>query len=107
MKTLSKSLSELAPQQQADLQKVANKQRKTADVLEKFRAKLAKNQEELTKSNSRAAETLQEAKDQLDQHAITGRMRETAEQLGKNNVGRAFEGDVPLRSSVHVMPLAS
>lgn len=88
-KTLTKSLSELTRQQQADLARLAERQQGHAARLEELRKRLGETAETMQQTNPSMAEALGEAKRQLAEQMTAGRMREAAEQLAENNIGQA------------------
>ncbi len=87
--TLTKPADALAPQEQADLAKIADRQKKQADQLEQLEAKMRGTVENLAGENPSAAAALKEAAEQLQQEGIAGEMRDAAGQIGENRMGQA------------------
>jgi hypothetical protein len=87
--TLTKPADSLSPQEQADLAKIADRQKKQADQLEQFEAKMQGMMEKLAGENPTAAATLQEAVEQSRREGIAGEMRDAAGQIGENRMGQA------------------
>jgi hypothetical protein len=87
--TLTKPAESLSPQEQADLAKIAERQKKQADQLEQLETKMQATTEKLTTENPTAAATLQEAVEQSRQEGIAGQMRDAAGQIGENRMGQA------------------
>lgn len=90
-KTVSKSLQELSPQEQADLAKQAERQKHEAEQVEQLQRKLSDFVERLGKQDPDAADRLLEAADQLKQKNTAGKMRDAMRQLGENNIGSATQ----------------
>jgi hypothetical protein len=90
-KTVSKSLQELSPQEQADLAKQAERQKHEAEQLDQLQRKLSDFVERLGKQNPDAAGRLQEAAEQLEQKNTAGKMRDAVRQLGENKIGTATQ----------------
>jgi hypothetical protein len=87
--TLTRPADALAPQEQADLAKIAERQKRQADQLEQLEAKMRGTIENLAAENPSAAAALQEAVEQSQQEGIAGEMRDAAGQLGENRMGQA------------------
>lgn len=87
--TLTKALSELSPQQQSELAKLKDRQQREAERVEQFRQRLAKTADRLAQVEPAAGDSVSAAIEEFDRKAIAGRMRETAEDIQRNNVGQA------------------
>ncbi|MGE5192400.1 MAG: hypothetical protein ACM3U2_07835 [Deltaproteobacteria bacterium] len=87
--TLTRPADSLSPQEQADLAKIAERQKKQADQLEQLEAKMQGTMEKLASENPTAAATLQEAVEQSRHEGIAGEMRDAAGQIGENRMGLA------------------
>ncbi|HEY3967186.1 MAG TPA: hypothetical protein VGM05_21685 [Planctomycetaceae bacterium] len=88
-KTLTKPADELTPQDRADLGKIAERQKKQAEQLEQLETKMRSNHEALSSEAPSAAAVLQDAAEQSQREAISGQMREAADQIGENRMGQA------------------
>jgi hypothetical protein len=89
--TLTRSAQSLSPQERADLAKLADRQRRNAEQLQQLEQQMRQMAEELAEANPDAAESLREAAEQIRQEAISGRMRETSNQIGDNRMGEASQ----------------
>jgi hypothetical protein len=87
--TLTRPADSLAPQEQADLAKIAERQKKQADQLEQLEAKMQGTMEKLAGENPTAAATLHDAVEQSRREGIAGEMRDAAGQIGENRMGQA------------------
>ena len=88
--TLTRSPAELTPQQRADLARLAERQRKQADRLMRFRRHLQAMAERFGTTDPDRAAPLTEAVEQTKHRATAGRMNEAAGELRQNRIGRAF-----------------
>ena len=88
-RTLSKPLSRLGAQDQADLAKLRDRQMQQADRLDRFRKRLKETAEEISEIDPESADALLSTVDELERAGLSGRMREVGEQLGRNQVGQA------------------
>jgi len=100
-KTLTKAADALSPQEQADLAKIAERQKKQADQLEQLEAKMRGTVENLAGENPSAAATLQEAVEQSQQEGIAGEMRDAAGQIGENRMGQAARSQQEILKKLH------
>ena len=100
-KTLTKAADALSGQEQADLAKIAERQKKQADQLEQLEAKMRGTVENLAGENPSAAATLQEAVEQSQQEAIAGEMRDAAGQIGENQMGQAARSQQEILKKLH------
>jgi hypothetical protein len=87
--TLTRPADALSPQEQADLTKIAERQKKQADQLEQLEAKMQGTMEKLVGENPAAAATLQEGVEQSRREGIAGEMRDAAGQIAENRMGQA------------------
>ncbi len=90
-RTFGKSQRELSPQEQADLARLADRQRKQAGRISSLSKNFEDIAKELEKTSPQAAEILTDADDHLRQQAVAGNLRETANQLGRNQIGEATQ----------------
>src|SRR5207302_10808016 len=88
-KTLTKPAEQLAPQEQADLAKIAERQKRQADQLEQLESRMRGTVEKLAGENPSASAALQDAAQQSQEDAIAGEMRDAAGQIGENRMGEA------------------
>lgn len=100
-KTLTKSADALTPQEQADLAKIAERQKKQADQLEQLESRMRGTAENLAGENPSAAATLQEAVEQSQQEGIAGEMRDAAGQIGENRMGQAARSQQEILQKLH------
>lgn len=87
--TLTKPREQLSQQEQADLARLAERQKKQAERFEQVEEKLREMIARQEKDNPDAAATLRDALEQSRQEAIAGRMREASAQVGENRIGEA------------------
>ena len=87
--TLTRPVESLAPQQRADLAKIAEKQKKHADQLEQLESRMRETVQSLESQNTDAAGALWEALEQSHDEAISGAMRDAAGEIGENHMGQA------------------
>ena len=90
-KTVTKSLQELKPQEQADLAKQAGRQTQAAQQVDQLQRKLGDIVQKLAEQDPDAAGRLQEVLDQLKQDNLAGQMRDAARQVGENQIGQASQ----------------
>lgn len=100
-KTLTRPADELAPQDRVDLAKLAARQKKQAEQLEQFEARLRTNHEGLSSQDSSAAAALRDAAEQSQRGAIAGQMREAADQIGANRMGQAARSQQDILKKLH------
>lgn len=89
--TMSKTSAELSPQEKAELNKLAARQRRVAEQLDQFRKQLSKTAESVKKNDADAAEKLNEVEQQLGQQEAASQLQEAAEQIAENQMGAAAE----------------
>ena len=87
--TLARPRSELAPQQQADLARLGERQRKHAERFEQLQSRMQQMIEQLSKSDADAAASLQQTLDEARKSSVAGQMRETASEINANRMGEA------------------
>lgn len=85
-RTATRRFEALGPQEQADLARLANRQRSNERDLTEFRATLAEQHGALATDAPRRS-LYQDALDQLDRAALLGRMQELAGLLESNRIG--------------------
>ncbi len=87
--TFGKRPNDLTPQQQADLARLADRQRKQSQRV----GDLGKNFEDITRelqnTSPQAAEILTDAGEHLREQAVAGNLQEAANQIAKNQIGEA------------------
>jgi hypothetical protein len=87
-----RGLEQLTPQQEANLAKVSDRQRRQADRLDEFRKTLkTQSDNEQTAPNTGNA-ALQDAQQHIEENATGSKMRQAADALKRNQVGIAAEG---------------
>lgn len=86
-RTLSKRFDDLADQEQADLMRISERQRRHADRVDQLLTTLEGLAGELGESNPSTAQTLADAANHVRSRAVAARMREAAAQLERNLVG--------------------
>lgn len=89
--TLAKQRSELTPQQQADLARLAERQQRNSENLDKLQNKMQSMVEQLQSADPAAAEALREALEHAQQSAPSGQMRDAARQISANKTGEAAQ----------------
>ena len=87
--TLSRALSELAPQQRADLNKLADRQRKLADDIAATQSDFEELAEQLGSSDPDRSATAQAVAEQLQQSQLSMRLRQAGDDLAANRLGAA------------------
>ncbi|HVW03335.1 MAG TPA: DUF4175 family protein, partial [Planctomycetaceae bacterium] len=88
-RTVGKPLRDLAPQDQADLARLAERQHKQAEQTEQLGDKLQKLINREQENNPAGAQALQEALDAIKQQGVAEQMEQAAQQIGSNKVGEA------------------
>ena len=99
--TMSKSSAELSPQEKAELNKLASRQRRVADQLEQFRKQLNKTADSLQKNDPDTAEKLNEVEQELDQQSTASQLQEAAERIAENQMGAAAEVQKNAMDALH------
>lgn len=89
LRTLSKTLEQLSPQERADLQKLGQRQTELARRLEKTLSQMLQTAGELSPSDPLAAQTLTDAASQARDEALSGKMHQAAQQLSENQLAQA------------------
>lgn len=87
--TLTRSRERLSPQEQADLARLADRQKKQADQFDQLQARLKEKVDSSSETDSGAAAALSDALDQARDQAVSEQMREAAGQIGENRMGEA------------------
>ncbi len=87
--TVTKSLQELKPQEQADLARQGERQQNEANQLDQLQRRLGEVVKKLQEDDPAAAGRMQDILDQLQQNNTAGKMRDAARQVGENNIGQA------------------
>ncbi len=90
--TLGRETKELEPQQQADLKKLAQEQTDLSRRLEKVQQQMSAMTKAGGQSDPIAAATVSDGLHHAQRQAIAGRMRRAGEQLERNQLGQAAEG---------------
>lgn len=91
-KTLGKDRKDLDPQQLADLNKLAERQRELARRFDKTQQQMAEMSRSLEETDPLAAATLGDAAKQAGERGVSGQMRESGRQMNENQVGQARDG---------------
>lgn len=89
--TLSKSGSDLTPQQKADLAKMATRQMKIAEQVDQFRKQLQQAADSLKERDQDAADRFNDAKEELNSDGTAGKLREAAQDIAENQMGTASQ----------------
>lgn len=87
--TLTRPRDQLEPQQQADLAKLVERQKKQSQQLDQIQSRMQERIEDLSGSNSDAAADLKEAAGQARDQGISEQMREAAGAISENRMGEA------------------
>jgi len=85
--TLGKSKDELSPQLQADLARIADRQRRSSERLGQFRARLSETADRLAESDPALADAAAETASRIEEDSLESRMREAAADLDGRNLG--------------------
>jgi hypothetical protein len=88
-KTLTRSQAELTDQERADLAKLSSRQQQVADDVDAFRERLKETIEEAATSQPDVAEAFQKALEMIEESALSGEMRQAANDLNRNRIGDA------------------
>jgi hypothetical protein len=88
-RTLSRPLSELSAQDQTDLARLADRERRLAGEFEEWQRKLEETQKRQTQANPSAAGTLNETLEKSKQEPLAARMRDAAGQTQNNRTGES------------------
>jgi len=88
-RTLTKSAMELTAQEKSDLKRAGEKQQQIAKRLDQLQSKVREAIESSSETVESERDILENVADQLNEQSTSSRMRETAEQLQKNDVGAA------------------
>jgi hypothetical protein len=90
-KTLGRDLKDLDPQQQADLKKLSAAQVELSRRLEKVQQQMGQMSASLKQTDPLSAGTIADGLHQARQQAISGQMRQSSEQIEKNQLGQAAQ----------------
>lgn len=90
-KTVTKSLQELQPQEQADLARQGERQQHEAEQLEQLQRRVGEIVKKLESDDPTAAGRMQDILEQLQQNNTAGKMRDASKQVGENNIGQATQ----------------
>lgn len=88
-RTLGKPIEQLTAQDQADLARLADRQDRQADRTSQFRAKIGELAKDLNEANPEAAAAMRDLQEELRRKATTEKMRQIADEIESNSVGRA------------------
>ncbi|CAN5849919.1 hypothetical protein BH23PLA1_BH23PLA1_06310 [soil metagenome] len=97
---MGKAADELTPQQQADLENMAERQREVAQELQDLEARMSEMANRIEDSDPLAAAALRESVDQMRQQGTTARMGQAADQLQENQLGEAQQGQEQARDDL-------
>jgi len=89
-KTLGRDVKSLTPQEVADLKKQAEKQAELAREFNKLMAGMQKAQKELQQNDPLAAQSLDDATKEAQQHGVAERMTSAATKIDRNQVADAL-----------------
>lgn len=89
--TVTKSVQDLKPQQQADLARQGERQQHEATQLEQLQRRIGDIVKKLQEDDPAAAGRMQDIMEQLQQNNTAGKMREAARQVGENKIGQAAQ----------------
>lgn len=89
--TLTKSSANLTPQQQADLARLAERQRKQSQRVQKFQQQLSETAENLKMSDSSSSELLNDAGKQLENRKTARSLQDAAERLERNDIAESLQ----------------
>ncbi|HEY2251927.1 MAG TPA: hypothetical protein VGH74_12735, partial [Planctomycetaceae bacterium] len=84
-----------------DLGKIAERQKKQADLLEQLEAKMRSTIDNISDDDPSAAAALKDAAEQSQQAAIAGQMRDAAGQIGGNRMGQAARSQQEILQKLH------
>lgn len=87
--TLTRDPEDLTSQQQANLERLAQRQFEMARQFERVQQQMQQSADELQQSDPLAADTIADALHEAQQQALGGQMRETGRSLQQNQVGQA------------------
>jgi hypothetical protein len=99
-KTVGKDSRTLAPQERADLAKLASRQQDLARQFEKTRQQMADMARQLAETDPLAAATLTDAVEEALERGTSGRMRNTAGQLEENQVNQAQKSQAQSKQDI-------
>jgi hypothetical protein len=102
-KTLTKNVKELDPQQQADLEKLANRQVDLGRRFDKIQQRMQQMAGELKETDPLASGTLSDALHEAQKQALGGQMRQAGRNLEQNQIGQA--GQLQQQSSKNMQEL--
>lgn len=89
--TLSKTGTDLTPQEKADLHKVADKQSKVAERIDQFRKQLQQAADSMKDRDPDVSERFQEAREELGTDGTAGKLREASQGISENQIGSASQ----------------
>ena len=101
--TLSKSVDELTPQQQADAKKLAAQQQDLARQFDSLRQRLRQMQQHLAAEDPLAAEIIDDALHHAQDTMLSGQMSQIAEQVRRNRMGQAVSAQQQVASDLEEM----
>ncbi|MBI5758258.1 MAG: hypothetical protein HZA46_07060 [Planctomycetales bacterium] len=90
-RTLTKPLNELPPQEQADLARLAERERRLAQAFEQWQGKLEELQKRQASQNPAGAGALADAVEKSKRDPLAPRMRDAAGQVQNNRIGDAMQ----------------
>jgi hypothetical protein len=90
-RTLTKPLNELPLQEQADLARLAERERRLAQAFEQWQGKLEELQKRQASQNPAGARALAEALEKSKRDPLAPRMRDAAGQVQNNRIGDAMQ----------------
>ncbi|WP_435005247.1 DUF4175 family protein [Tundrisphaera lichenicola] len=100
---MGKSQDALTPEQKAELENLAARQKEIAEGLSKLEGKLDEMGKKLEDSDPLTSRALKDAAEATRKEATAAKMAEAAEQLEKNQMGQAQEGQAQARNDLKKM----
>ena len=100
-RTMTKSSAELSKQEKAELNKLANRQRKVAEQLDQFRKQLEQTAGSIQKNDPDAAERLNDARQELDKQETASKLQDAAQSIAENKMGSAAESQQKAAEELH------
>ena len=96
-KTFGKDRKDLPPQEQADLNKLSERQRELARRFDKTQQQMAEMAQSLEQTEPLPAATLGDAAKHAGERGVSGQMRRSGQQLDENQVGQARQQQQQIR----------
>jgi hypothetical protein len=100
-RTMTKSAAELSKQEQAELNKLATRQRKIADQFDQFRKQLEQTAETLRKNDPDSADKFNEAAQEFKNQSPNSKLQDAAQNIADNKMGSAVEAQQAAMDELH------